>query len=104
MIVGVPGATVAVGEPLGVVVAVAVGEPLGVVVAVAVGVVFAVAVAVAVGIAPSSRNNMVGLLHQCNFASGKSAVSVAVGVGCEDPKGFEHAASSTPASSVLNAR
>jgi len=118
MVVGVPGAVVAVaiavGEPPAVAVVAAVGEPVGVVVVavgeppgvvVAVGVVVVVVVAVAVGTAPSSRNNMAGLLHQLNFASGKSGESVAVGVGCVDPpKGFEHETSSTPASNALHAR
>jgi hypothetical protein len=62
-----------------------------------------VAVAVAVGTAPSSRNNIVGLLHHFNFASGKLAGSaVAVVPGCEDAKGFVHETSSA-ASSALNA-
>ena len=91
------------GELPTVAVAVAVGEPPVVTVAVAVAVV--VAVAVTFGTAPSSRNNMLDLPHQLNFASGKLAESVAVGVGCcEDAKGFEHEASSTPARSTLNAR
>jgi ethanolamine utilization microcompartment shell protein EutL len=100
IVVGVPGATV--GELLAVAVGVTVGEPTAVVVAVTVGV---LAVAVAVGIAPSSRNNMSGLLHHFNFARGTLAGSgVAVGPACGDAKGFEHAASSTPASNTLNAR
>ena len=98
IVVGVPGPVVGVGELPTVAVVVAVGEPPGVTVEVG------VAVAVAVGTAPSSRNNMLGLPHQVNFASGKSAESVAVGTGCEDAKGFEHEASSIPASSALNAR
>ena len=106
IVVGVPGPIVGVGEPVTVVVAV--GEPPGVTVAlaaaVAVGVAVDVEVAVAVGTAPSSRNNMLGFPHQPNFASGKSGESVAVGPGREDAKGFEHEASSIPASSTLNAR
>ena len=105
IVVGVPGPVV--GELLAV--AVAVGEApavtvaVGVVVAVAVAV--AVAVTVGVGIMPSSRNNILGLLHHFNFTSGKFAGSVvAVGPECEDAKGLEHETSSSVASNALNAR
>ena len=97
IVVGVPGPVVALGELLAVTVAVAVGEPPVVAVA--------PAVAVTVGAAPSSRNNILGLAHQLNFASGKFAASVAVGVGdCEAPKGFVHDVSSAPASNAPSAR
>jgi hypothetical protein len=104
-VVGVPdplvGEALAVGDAPAV--AVAVGEALAV--AVTVGDVAAVAVAVAVGAAPSSRNNIVGLLHHFNFASGKLAGRVvAVAPGFEDAKGLVHEASSSAASSALKAR
>jgi hypothetical protein len=100
-VVGVP--TAGVGELRAV--AVALGEAPAVTVGVGEVVAVAVAVGVGEGTAPSSRNNILGLLHHFNFASGRFAGSaVGVGLAGEDAKGLEQETSSNMASKALNAR
>ena len=87
IVLGVPGATVAVG------VLVAAVVPVALAVAVAVGVAPGVVVAVGVGdgAAPSSRKTIDGLLHQRSCASANSDdVGLAVGVGVPPPNKLVH--------------